>query len=533
MSLQAWISGSSLGKKSRRSQVIFVNGRVIADAPISSAISEAYKEFMFEGRYPVVYLFLQLPPADVDVNVHPAKSEVRFRDSRAVAAFVKDALRSALLSGNAIPRALNPQDPKQRSRAWREEQAFYRLRESGEGGLNGSSKSAINQDDDPCEPDKPFLNQNGDPCEPNRFGGSKIHREGHPTGQPFEEKVAGVDTKSRPPAKPDTESEGSVERIDIKTLWSSCVSENFSGHGYNPDKPTELTGDSRRSSQLGASIDFADEDSGGDSETPLSADFVNGDQGSSLPMDGDSGDSRGSSQPGASSDFTDKDPIYDLSGRSTDFIGGNRSRSLSDASIRTKSGNQSKFEIEYLNALGSVFGAYLVATDDECLYIVDQHAAHERVNYERFLASWRGREAIVQELLTPYMLDIPAAAVPTMDEWSVWLCRFGFEAAVFGERTIVVKTFPAFLAFPEAEDFLRDVIDNAGGSPPENDRALNRLISNACRKSIRSGDHLDATEIKALFKALAACENPYTCPHGRPVFIKLSEGDLERLFKRA
>ena len=472
MSLHAWISGPNLGKKSRRSQVLFVNGRVVTDAQISAAISEAYKEFMFEGRYPVAYLFLQMPPADVDVNVHPAKSEIRFRDSRAVVAFVKETLRNALLSADAIPKALNMQDPKQRNRAWREEKAFYSLRgpESNnpgqsadpmtgvEGSLKGSTDPAISFEGSQDE-------------SPNPVAGI----EGNPIDQLSAAKQAGANANGKDPAKSAAKSEGLVEHIDIKTLWSPKVSEHLDDLRYGLD---------------------------GSADCPKG----NADHGGQLVAQ-----QYGDSVPAGQAAINDSKGAF----------------------IHAKTGAQSQFEIEYLRVLGAVFSTYLVASDDECLYIVDQHAAHERINYERFLASWRGRENVVQELLAPYILDIPAVAIPTMDEWTVWLSRLGFEAAVFGERSIVVKTFPAFLAFPEAEGFLRDIIDSANGAPPENDRALNRLISNACRKSIRGGDHLDASEIKALLKELVACDNPYTCPHGRPVFIKLSESDLERLFKRA
>ncbi|MDR1495458.1 MAG: hypothetical protein LBS67_00855, partial [Clostridiales Family XIII bacterium] len=193
---------------------------------------------------------------------------------------------------------------------------------------------------------------------------------------------------------------------------------------------------------------------------------------------------------------------------------------------------QQEFRIDFLRVLGDAFGSYLVATDDDSLSIVDWHAAHERVNYERFLEEYRSDEKLVQEMLTPAVLRVPAAAKPYSEEWAAWLTKAGFSADIFGDGSLIIKSAPAFLSAEEAVRYAADVVEAGGKAPPDNDRAIERLIARACRSSVKANSRIRPEEASALLKSLANCANPYTCPHGRPVFIRYTRRQLEKLFKR-
>ncbi|MDR2157396.1 MAG: DNA mismatch repair endonuclease MutL [Clostridiales Family XIII bacterium] len=414
MSVKAWISGSNKSKRSRRGQILFVNGRCVTDGTVTRAIAEAYREYLFEGRFPIVYLFLRIDPSLIDVNVHPAKSEIRFHESQAVGTFIRDTLRSALASKGGIPGI--PADRTSKRTLWeqrRKEAMFYTLKDGGGDGI-------------------------GD--------GKSVSEEG---------KTAGA-TAHTPPAadrKPCTDADDAdqpVKLINIKTLWSSSLADIQTNDDYDAADPHP-----------------------------------------------DDGRKAAGAQP-------DRMPIV-----------------------------QSEMDIAHLRVFGSVFATYLLAADDDSFYIIDQHAAHERVNYERFLAQRRDADKLIQQLLTPLVCRLPAAAKAAVDDWAQWLSDLGFEAALFGENALIVKTFPAFLPYAEAEVFLRDIIDNAADAPPDNGKALERLISRACRQAVKGNDVLKDDEISRLLGDLARCGNPFTCPHGRPVFIRMSRRDLEKLFKRA
>ncbi|MDR2771390.1 MAG: DNA mismatch repair protein MutL, partial [Clostridiales Family XIII bacterium] len=175
--------------------------------------------------------------------------------------------------------------------------------------------------------------------------------------------------------------------------------------------------------------------------------------------------------------------------------------------------------------------------DADSFYFIDQHAAHERVLYERFLRQHREREKLCQQLLTPLVVELPHAARATVPAEGQgmhdFLAALGYEAEDFGSNACRINAVPAFLPLSAAEDFLNLLLaELPGGRAPKDASAAERVISAACKAAVKAGDRLGDAEIAGLFTSLAACENPYACPHGRPVFLRLTEHDIERLFKR-
>jgi DNA mismatch repair protein MutL len=193
---------------------------------------------------------------------------------------------------------------------------------------------------------------------------------------------------------------------------------------------------------------------------------------------------------------------------------------------------QQELHIDLLHVMGSVFGAYIAAVDDDSFYLIDWHAAHERVNFERLMTEYHSATKVSQEMLTPEILHVPASARSGATAWADWLATAGYAAEVFGDDSIIIRAVPAFLGMDEALRYAGDIIESGGKTPPDNDKAIERLISKACRSSVKANSNIKTDEANALLRSLAACANPYTCPHGRPVFIRYTKRDLEKLFKR-
>jgi DNA mismatch repair protein MutL len=411
MGLAAWIGDPNHSAKTRKGQVFFVNGRYVKDDIIAGAVAEAYREFMFEGRYPIAYIFFDVDPALVDVNVHPTKSEIKFADGAVVREFIKEAILSALMSESGIPQA---NTAKQFAASRRAEREFYRY--SPDTPEADTDNALASGDAAPSYEDVA-----ADSCQVSGSGA---------------EDHAGV--------------------VKISGLWN---------------------GDS--------------EPHGGETRTADAA-------------------------PAAGYE-SDAEPA----GTVREPAGGEGAYNV-----------QQEFRIDSLNVLGSVFGSYIIASDDDNLYLIDWHAAHERVNYERLMEVYRSGEKLSQEMLTPQILRLPAAAKARAPEWAVWLSGAGFDAEVFGDGSLIVKSAPAFLGMDEAMRYAADMIDSGGKTPPDNDKAVERIITRACRGSVKANSVIRTDEAKALIGYLAVCANPYTCPHGRPVFIKYSRRQLEKLFKR-
>ena len=192
------------------------------------------------------------------------------------------------------------------------------------------------------------------------------------------------------------------------------------------------------------------------------------------------------------------------------------------------------FDFDELSIIGAVFNTYIAAQDEQCFYLIDQHAAHERIFYEKLLKQYRAVEKASQQLLMPLQFDVPADIVSSEDSWIENVRSMGYDIEFFGGNTYLVRDIPAFMELAEAEAFLGDLFGQLNDHPDLTDyNTLDKIITRSCKSAVKGGDVLDAAEIHALIAQLKLCDNPFSCPHGRPTFIKLTRYELERMFKRA
>ena len=183
-----------------------------------------------------------------------------------------------------------------------------------------------------------------------------------------------------------------------------------------------------------------------------------------------------------------------------------------------------------VDVIGQFRGTYLLCEADEDLLVVDQHAAHERVNYERFWAAIDdGVPSKSVDPPVPVDLDPAGAAVVAERPDELW--ALGFEAEPFGGSTVRVSAVPAPLGHAAAPEAIRDAVDalGAGSAAGERDDLLADL---ACHPSLKAGDEVDAETARRLLASLGGCEQPYACPHGRPTVLSVEEGTLARGFER-
>ena len=191
------------------------------------------------------------------------------------------------------------------------------------------------------------------------------------------------------------------------------------------------------------------------------------------------------------------------------------------------------FDFDDLTIIGAVFNTYILAQDDNCFYMIDQHAAHERVFFEKLMAQYRSSDKVSQQMLMPLSFNVSSDVSATEDGWIDDVRAMGYDIEFFGNNTYIVREIPAFMEMSEAEDFLKDLFSEFSERPDlTNHSTLEKIITRSCKSAVKGGDVLDSREIEALLAQLKACENPFSCPHGRPTFIKLTRYELERMFKR-
>lgn len=192
------------------------------------------------------------------------------------------------------------------------------------------------------------------------------------------------------------------------------------------------------------------------------------------------------------------------------------------------------FDFDEMAILGTIFNTYIMATDDDSFYLIDQHAAHERIFYEKLVGEYENDEKLHQPILLPIILDVDIAMKEGDSHWLTILSEMGFTIEAFGQNSYRISEIPTFMDLIEAEDFVKDFTYNIDKNTDlKNSVIINKLIMKSCKSAVKANDHLNDEEVKSLIKDLKQCINPFSCPHGRPTFIKLSKYEIERLFKRA
>jgi len=352
--LTGFISPTSLTRSNRREISIFVNGRWVQDISLATAIIQAYHTMLMVGRYPLAAIFLDVEPATVDVNVHPAKAEVRFRDPRRMFSFVQRSVRKAILAYTPVPQM-------------------------------------------------------------------------------------GI----APPA-----------------LWTE------------------------RPSQGGI------------------------------------------------------DPAWKFSREAGYQESGNQEMGASQSlSPNTQSPNSQlpSIKMPLLRLVGQIGQVYIIAEGPDGLYLIDQHAAHERVLFERLLAQRDANTISSQNLLQPVVVQLPPEQATLLNDQLSVLQKFGFEVESFGPNAFQVRAIPTLFSGSDPAAALRALVEDfEEDETPLQDKIEDRIAGRVCKRmAVKGGQTLSSAEQESLLRDLEACESPRTCPHGRPTMIHLSVDMLERQFGRS
>ncbi len=418
MHIYGYISKPSLSRSNRRSQFFFVNGRTIKSKVLERGLAAGYRERLFEGRYPIVFLFTDIRPDMLDVNIHPNKKEVRFDDEKLVSAKVSEAIIEALASKEAVV------DVK-------EENHFAHLKRIGEAEER---------------PKKPFSRELSEGAE------------------------------------------------DVKTQTQLNIKEFLKGKRKAEDNfVTEI-------SEQGTSVSVVVEPSSRYDTEKREKSVKPAEQKPEVLV---------SEAPEAEAEFLISADDFDLSP------------------------SHIPFDFDSLSVGGAIFGTYITATDDKNFYLIDQHAAHERIFYEKLVGEYLESEKHSQLLLTNFTVDVPSSIAQDDKRWLEIVRGLGYTVELFGENTYVVRGIPQFMEISEAEEFLKSCIDSFDGENVLNRVVIDKLITKSCKSAIKARDYIKQSEVDALINQLKECRNPFSCPHGRPTFIKMSVYEIERMFKRA
>jgi DNA mismatch repair protein MutL len=417
--ITGFTSKPELEKLNRNSIYCFVNRRLVRDRLLMHAVSEAYRNILAPTSFPVVLLFVEMPPEEVDVNVHPAKTEVRFRQAAWLHDFVRDTIRNQLTLGRPAAGFL---------------QALS---------AHPSATPALVS---PASPSSPEFGPNLGQWETPRSGG-----------------------------------------------WSPTL---LSDLAQPEEDGFRLTGPALPPSPgvlpfaAAASVPGAQANSGAQ---PSSLAAANGVRSSSC------------------------------------------SSALAQEEEMETGTSPSLHGLASLRPLGQLRESFILAVNQEGLWIIDQHVAHERVLFERVLRQRQLQQVERQRLLMPMLVDLLPAQMVTFAAIARELEANGFEVEPFGPRTIAIKAAPAGLEGSALGRMVVEVLEQAGSlEQAENLEAARTRIaaSIACHAAIKVNTPLDPARMEWLLAELAQTEHPTSCPHGRPIVLRYAWKDIQRAFHR-
>ena len=433
LSLHGFVSKPSESKGSRRQQIFFVNGRWVRSRLMELALDEAFKDKLFEGRFPSAFLFLNLDPKLLDVNIHPNKTDVRFYDEESVRNFMVNAIRRTLRALDAAPSVADLMNAP--GKAEKETPKVY----------------------------EPVRTENTAPV----------------SASEKEERFNDFFSKLRAEKENKTDKSKSAADKDQSSVSNEQPRSLFKENSGTAVKTEQIRIEPKKISSKPESI--APKTQSKTEDKPVSKP--------------DSGEENAVT-------------CFQLENVPKDF-------SFSDLEI-----------------VGQVFATYIVAKDEQYMYLVDQHAAHERILYEKLIKEYNSGKPVSQLMLIPQVISIPPSLKLEAEERLGLLRGLGYSIEEFGPGEVVVKEIPANMSLEEAEEFMNSVIEAETLNRYNTQQKLNTLITRACKSAIKANETLSFEKIRSLFTQLDACENPYSCPHGRPSFIKISEYEMERMFKR-
>lgn len=402
ITIQGYLGKPVLNRSSRNFENYYVNGRYIRSSQLAGAIEEGYREYLMQHKFPFTVLHLKVDAGLVDVNVHPAKTDVRFVDFPRFYTFISGAISGALRQREMIPEVL----PEQRSPS---------------------------------------------------HAAASVSRGSVP--EPFEKQRAAQ-------YRAEEETKYAAERPAMRDvipapLWSRKEQET-----YGAETPREAAAPQ---------------------ETVM--------------------------------------PQEDAAPRETDAP---QQMTLFEEKLLSAEKRE-----EY-RILGQIFDTYWLAAFRDKLFIIDQHAAHEKVKYEMLIRQYRQKSTLSQILYPPVVVTLSAREKQLLQEYGTIFTGLGFEIEEFGGSEYALRSVPTDLYGCNAQEMLREILDELSEAPPTGEPAVigEKIASMACKAAVKGNNSMTVREMEALIDQLLLLDNPYNCPHGRPTIISMSKYEIDRKFKR-
>ncbi|GKS11491.1 hypothetical protein YDYSY3_24910 [Paenibacillus chitinolyticus] len=514
--ISGYISRPELNRANRSAMSIMVNGRYVRSFAVQHAIMSGFHTLLPINRFPVVVLHIEMDPSLVDVNVHPSKLEVRFSKEPELVKMIEDMIKEALGRQVLIPKGVQASARIKESFV-QETMTLYRP----------EADPLLKQGITPAQ----WREQLSVPADGQAPASADNHEgagEGRDTAQEADERrrsLASLDSLAPPDAAGESGA-GSAGSAGAQGAGSGAA--GLSGRGAADDRRTGSASDAAVPGGVPALA--AQEAAASRLREPQSRPAAAESYGAPYGSGAYGGQPRDGAAAGAGG-RTGRAPATDDRPYSRKAAG-----SLL-AALPTRSDKEALKRPDFpsLSPIGQLHGTYLLAQNEAGFYMIDQHAAHERINYEYYYTKFGEPQEASQELLVPIPLEFTSADFQALRDKLPLLEQVGVYLEAFGGNTYLMRAYPHWFPAGDEQAIVEEmcewILTERKGVDLSKLREKSSTLC-SCKASIKANQSLSTAEMEALLDRLGGCGNPYTCPHGRPIVISFSTYELEKMFKR-
>ncbi|MFR3897449.1 MAG: DNA mismatch repair endonuclease MutL [Coprococcus sp.] len=487
MKISGYIARPCISRGNRSFEGYYVNHRYIKSAVLTKAIEDAFRTFVMIHKFPFTEINFQVRPDLLDVNVHPTKMELKFANSQDIYSFTYNAIRETLLFKELIPDVAPGKDPKPET---------FKQRDVGNApeAFENKRREEIVRAEERTVPQS----------QPEQL------RPAEPQSQP--EQLRSAETQTSPqqlcPIEPQTSSQPVHPVIEIIDETSS-----------SNNKGSDVIDNNKMEKPAGNYI-YADRNNDLERAIVQNRNVVNESPAYTAPAP---------ARPSVTAATQDSTVS-----------------AASDAAYIEEAGKkyvqQDMFQEKFLTKearakhrlIGQLFKTYWLIEYDGKFFIMDQHAAHEKVKYEELMENYKNKKIYSQYLMPPAVVTLSAAEIEFLHENMEMFEALGYQIENFGGREFKLNAVPDNLFGLDGRELFIDFIADASSSAKKVtiDTFIHKLSTMACKAAIKGNTEISFKEADALIDQLLKLENPYTCPHGRPTVISMTEAEIEKKFKR-
>ena len=528
MKITGFVGKPEIARGNRSFENYYINGRYVKNNIITKAIESAYKGFLMQHKFPFVSLQMQMEGNDLDVNVHPAKREVRFAREQEVYEAVYDTVRRALTGKEMIPKvsvgrpepetketpvkSVSVPEPFEKKR--REQLYGHTEKEMQETGISGDraysgagsfvSKKTKSWMERPAyqstvkEPSVSYsASHTTETKKPQVFSASEEDLFQGTLREKQEEELK-RETETKLPAEENRELKN-TGRSQMKNTVPVSQNTNQKKEHWISEKEKPESGDFLSEPAEITHTSDSPEKTAQNLETVISVE----------------------TEPGISAAESDQNS-HEMAEQEP------RQLELFEEKLLAPESR------ERIRLVGQIFDTYWLAQFGDNFYIIDQHAAHEKVYYERLVKSFQEKTVDSQYLNPPLIVTLNLQEENILKENQKYFSQFGFEIEEFGGKEYRISAVPATLYGFSEEALFLEMLDQLSGSGEKDalDIFASRLATMACKAAVKGNHAMSAKEAEKLIDELLTLDNPYHCPHGRPTIISMTRTELEKKFKR-